>query len=76
MTIRRNRRVSKWPASFPIHYVHDPSNGGLAPAYNFALEHAESEGREWLLLFDQDTSLTVDFLVELVTLATTLHGHD
>jgi GT2 family glycosyltransferase len=58
----------------PIHYVHDASNGGLAPAYNFALERAESEGRDWLLLFDQDTALTVDFLVELVALATTLQG--
>jgi GT2 family glycosyltransferase len=57
---------------FPIHYVHDPSNGGLAPAYNFALERAESEARDWLLLFDQDTSVTVEFLVELVALATTL----
>ena len=58
----------------PIHYVHDPSNGGLAPAYNFALARAESEGREWLLLFDQDTSPTSDFLLELVTLAATLRG--
>jgi GT2 family glycosyltransferase len=57
-----------------VHYVHDPSNGGLAPAYNLALARAEAEGREWLLLFDQDTSPTLDFLHELVTLASTLHG--
>ena len=25
------------PPLFPTHYVHDPSNGGLASAYNFAL---------------------------------------
>ena len=30
-------------ADFPIHYIHDPSNGGLASAYNFALARAESE---------------------------------
>jgi GT2 family glycosyltransferase len=58
----------------PVHYVHDPSNGGLAPAYNLALARAESEGCEWLLLFDQDTSPTLDFLLELVTLATTLQS--
>lgn len=61
-------------AALPILYVHDPSNGGLAPAYNFALARAESEGSEWLLLFDQDTSATRDFLLELVALAQTLHG--
>src|ERR1700684_804385 len=37
-------------AVFPTHYVHDPSNRGLASAYNFALARAESEKREWLLL--------------------------
>jgi GT2 family glycosyltransferase len=60
------------PAAFPIHYVHDPSNGGLASAYNFALARAESEEREWLLLLDQDTLLTRDFLFELQQVANTL----
>ncbi len=45
-------------AGFPTCYIHDPSNGGLAAAYNFALARAESEEREWLLLLDQDTTLT------------------
>ena len=62
------------PAEFPVHYVHDPSNGGLARAYNFALARAESEEREWLLLFDQDTLPTPDFLFELLQSATSLHG--
>jgi GT2 family glycosyltransferase len=53
-------------ANFPIHYVHDPSNGGLASAYNAALRQAESEGRDWLLLLDQDTSPTREFLSELL----------
>ncbi len=59
-------------ANFPTHYVHDPSNGGLATAYNFALARAESEEREWLLLLDQDTSITRGFLFELVEAANTL----
>ncbi len=54
------------PASFPVHYVHDPSNGGLAPAYNYALAHAQGGGHPWLLLLDQDTTLTSDFLLELL----------
>jgi GT2 family glycosyltransferase len=60
------------PPDFPTHYVHDPSNGGLATAYNFALARAESEEREWLLLLDQDTTLTREFISELVETAETL----
>jgi GT2 family glycosyltransferase len=62
------------PALFPTHYVHDPANGGLATAYNFALARAESEGRAWLLLLDQDTSLTRDYLFELLEAANNLHA--
>jgi GT2 family glycosyltransferase len=61
-------------ATFPTDYVHDPSNGGLATAYNFALARAEAEQCPWLLLFDQDTVLTEEFLFELVESAGTLHG--
>jgi GT2 family glycosyltransferase len=61
-------------AAFPIDYVHDPLNGGLATAYNFALARAEAEQRAWLLLFDQDTVLTEEFLFELVESARTLYG--
>jgi GT2 family glycosyltransferase len=62
------------PADFPVHYVHDPSNGGLASAYNFALARAESEQREWLLLMDQDTSPTREFMFELLEAAASLHA--
>ncbi len=61
-------------ADFPIHYVHDASNGGLARAYNYALARAESEEREWLLLLDQDTSLSAEFISELVATSETLHS--
>ena len=61
-------------ASYPICYVHDPSNGGLASAYNFALQRAESEERQWLLLLDQDTLLTPEFVLELVQAAASLHA--
>jgi GT2 family glycosyltransferase len=61
-------------ADFPTHYVHDPANGGLASAYNFALARAESEEREWLLLLDQDTTLTREFLFELMETSTSLRA--
>jgi GT2 family glycosyltransferase len=38
-------------------YQHDPSNGGLARAYNQALHAAEEAGCTWLWLFDQDTTV-------------------
>jgi GT2 family glycosyltransferase len=54
------------PGPAPAQYVHDPSNGGLAVAYNFALVRAEKQHCKWLLLLDQDTSLTRPFLLELL----------
>jgi GT2 family glycosyltransferase len=59
--------------NFAIEYVHDASNGGLVAAYNYALARAEAEAREWLLLFDQDTSPTSAFLCELVEASAKLH---
>jgi GT2 family glycosyltransferase len=38
-------------------YQHDPSNGGLATAYNYALRDAKESGCTWLWLFDQDTTV-------------------
>jgi GT2 family glycosyltransferase len=61
---------------FPFHYVHDPTNGGLAAAYNYALSLAEDTGCEWLLLLDQDTTLTREFLAELIACANALRTED
>lgn len=61
------------PVGLSAQYVHDPSNGGLAAAYNLALERAEANDDTWLLLLDQDTSLTHEFLVELVESAANLY---
>ncbi len=43
-------------------YVHDANNGGLLAAYTRALHQAESNGCDWLLLLDQDTQVTPEFL--------------
>jgi GT2 family glycosyltransferase len=64
------------PSDLPVHYVHDPSNGGLAAAYNYALARAEQTGDEWLLLLDQDTTLTREFFCELLVCASTLETQD
>ena len=59
-------------AAFPVGYVHDPGNGGLAVAYNAALARAVAEGIEWILLLDQDTSLSMEFVGELLEVTRSL----
>jgi GT2 family glycosyltransferase len=46
-------------------YEHDPKNGGIAAAYNWALEMATTRGISWLLLLDQDSTLPMEFLESL-----------
>lgn len=47
-------------------YIRDTHNGGLAAAYSYGLQRAKASGCEWLLLLDQDSSLSEEFLRELV----------
>lgn len=51
--------------NFEIQYQHNPSNPGLAVAYNEALKQATSYKKKWLLLLDQDTLLTKEYIYEL-----------
>jgi GT2 family glycosyltransferase len=60
----------------PVLYRHDRTNPGLASAYNFALAHAEKERHEWLLLLDQDTLLTQEFIVELIECMNSLRNQE
>jgi GT2 family glycosyltransferase len=48
-----------------VQYIADIENGGLAKAYNYALEIAYDHGFDWLLTLDQDTRLPVDFMCKL-----------
>jgi GT2 family glycosyltransferase len=48
-----------------VQYVADIENGGLAKAYNYALQIAHDRGFDWLLVLDQDTSLPADFMCKL-----------
>jgi glycosyltransferase involved in cell wall biosynthesis len=43
-----------------ITYHHDPSNPGVAKAYNAGARIAHEAGKKWLLLLDQDTEFPVD----------------
>jgi GT2 family glycosyltransferase len=59
------RQVSLEEETNLFAYKHDPSNGGIAAAYNWALDIARSLSFSWLLLLDQDTRLPVSFLTFL-----------
>jgi GT2 family glycosyltransferase len=47
---------------FPFTYQHAPQNEGVSGAYNAAAVVAEQRNCAWLLLLDDDTSVTADFL--------------
>jgi GT2 family glycosyltransferase len=51
-----------------LSYCHDAQNAGLAVAYNHALGLAVEDGIPWLMLLDQDTRVTADYLHELIAL--------
>lgn len=46
-------------------YHHSEKNVGLAQAYNYALSNLSNES-EWLITLDQDTTLTSEYLNELI----------
>lgn len=70
----QNLECSTSPVS--ITYVHDPTNAGLAKAYNHALDVAVSDGFEWLLLLDQDSTLPEDFTANLINTAEMINADE
>jgi GT2 family glycosyltransferase len=63
------RQVSPAEELHLLAYKHDPSNGLLAAAYNWALEIAGSRGFSWLLLLNHDSGLLPDFMLSLAGVA-------
>ena len=57
------------PAGFSGTYHHQPANPGLAASYNLALNAPEAAGATWLMLLDQDTVVTEQYLQEVQTVA-------
>jgi GT2 family glycosyltransferase len=51
---------------FPVHTSHGGRNVGTSGAYNYAMEVAESRGCPWLLLLDQDTIISEEFLRAMI----------
>jgi GT2 family glycosyltransferase len=52
--------------SFPCNYHHAGRNVGTSGAYNYATEFAEAGACPWLLLLDQDTTVSAEFLPRML----------
>lgn len=52
--------------SLKIEYRHDPGNPGLARAYNTGLARAIELGKQWLLILDQDSQVSNDFVEKTI----------
>jgi GT2 family glycosyltransferase len=59
-------RLENPKLSFPLQYGHSDQNLGVSGAYNHASSYAESIGCPWLLLLDQDTTVTADYLLRML----------
>jgi GT2 family glycosyltransferase len=47
-------------------YRHSEENLGVSGAFNWAIDYARNNGFAWMLLLDQDTALTADFLATML----------
>jgi GT2 family glycosyltransferase len=57
---------------FVLETAHSERNVGTSGSYNYAMNLASSRGCPWLLLLDQDTSITLQFLLTMVGYGRTL----
>ncbi len=60
--------------SFPCKYRHAGRNVGTSGAYNYAMEFAEAKGSPWLLLLDEDTTVSAEFLPRMSEYSHSLQG--
>lgn len=51
-----------------ISYHHDLRNLGIVTAYNYALDCANRNGSQWLLLLDHDTEVTCEYVNEVISI--------
>ena len=61
--IFNNSKSIEVPESRQYKVYNSDENKKLSGAYNFGLNHANVTEAEWMLLLDQDTELTREFLI-------------
>lgn len=49
-----------------IIYQSNPRNPGICPAYNSGVKLAKELNKDWIMLLDDDTELTIDFLEKVI----------
>lgn len=54
------------PDWFSGHFYRDATNPGLAHWYNIALQNAAANGNGWILVLDQDTEATTEYIAEII----------
>lgn len=54
------------PARFSGRFYRDMTNPGLAHWFNLALKDASESGLSWILLLDQDTEATAEYIAEVL----------
>jgi hypothetical protein len=54
--------------NFNVQYYHDGTNPGLSTAYNSALDECSKLNKKWILLLDQDTTFTKEYIEEIKSL--------
>jgi GT2 family glycosyltransferase len=54
------------PVGFNGYFYRDVTNPGLAHWYNLALKNAAEIGIPWILLLDQDTEVTAQYITEVI----------
>ena len=63
------------PAGFTGHFYRDITNPGLAHWYNLALRIATEGGIPWIMLLDQDTEVTAEYIGEVISQAGAIEGN-
>jgi len=49
-----------------VNYIHDSSNPGVSKAYNVSAQFGYKRGKKWLVLLDNDTKISKDYLPQLM----------
>jgi GT2 family glycosyltransferase len=60
----------------PFEYRHSERNLGVSGAYNSAMEFAEAHGHVWMLLLDQDSTVTSHYLHAMLRHSRELEDRD
>lgn len=64
-SLERDDSANKFPKGYNIIYEHNPLNGGVADAYNFAGKLCSDQKKDWVILFDQDTQINDSYFIDL-----------